>query len=60
MLFHAPDRRRRDLDNLLSSCKSYLDGVALAYGINDSRLRPMTIDFADEIFKGGKVELWLG
>lgn len=58
IIFYAPDRRGRDLDNLLSSCKSFLDGIALAYGINDKRFRPITIDFADEVFKKGKVEIY--
>lgn len=28
--FHLKDRRRRDLDNLLSSCKAYQDGLVVA------------------------------
>lgn len=35
--FRAPDRRRRDADNMLSSCKSLLDGLADASGVDDSR-----------------------
>jgi crossover junction endodeoxyribonuclease RusA len=58
IIFHQPDRRSRDLDNLLSSLKSSLDGVALALGINDKRFRPITIDFADQIVKGGSVEIF--
>lgn len=34
--FHPPDGRRRDLDNMLASLKSGLDGVALAMGCDDS------------------------
>lgn len=26
-MFHAKDRRKRDLDNLLSACKAYQDGL---------------------------------
>lgn len=33
--FHPPDRRRRDLDNMLASAKHALDGVALAAGVDD-------------------------
>lgn len=58
IIFHAPDRRKRDLDNLLSSCKAYLDGIALAYGINDTLFRPITIDFAEETYKKGKVQIF--
>lgn len=35
--FHPPDRRRRDLDNMLSSAKSLLDGLADALKVNDER-----------------------
>ena len=57
IIFHAPDKRGRDLDNLLASMKSGLDGVAIALGVNDRQFRPVTIDFADSVFKGGKVEI---
>ena len=33
--FFPPDRRKRDLDNMLSSVKYGLDGVALAAGVDD-------------------------
>ena len=33
--FHPPDRRRRDLDNLLGAVKYGLDGLALAAGVDD-------------------------
>ena len=35
--FHPPDLRRRDLDNMLGSIKSGLDGVADVIGVDDSR-----------------------
>ena len=35
--FHPPDNRRRDTDNMLSSVKSGLDGIADATGVDDSR-----------------------
>jgi crossover junction endodeoxyribonuclease RusA len=35
-VFHAPDKRRRDLDNLLASMKPHLDGLALAVGVDDA------------------------
>lgn len=34
--FHPPCGRRRDLDNMLSSIKYGLDGVACAMGVDDS------------------------
>lgn len=35
--FHPPDSRRRDLDNMLASIKSALDGIADALEVNDQR-----------------------
>lgn len=35
--FIPPDRRARDLDNMLSSVKNGLDGIADALGVNDLR-----------------------
>lgn len=41
--FIASDKRKRDLDNLLSSAKGQIDGVARALKIDDSRFEPITI-----------------
>lgn len=35
--FHPPDKRHRDTDNMLSSIKAGLDGIADASGVDDSR-----------------------
>lgn len=59
VLFHAPSNHGRDSDNLLSSCKWYLDGIAEVAGINDRLFRPVIIDFADNILKEGAVEITL-
>lgn len=37
LTFCPPDKRRRDLDGMLSACKAMLDGIADATGIDDSR-----------------------
>lgn len=37
LCFHMPDKRARDLDNLLASCKAGLDGLADAIGVDDSK-----------------------
>lgn len=37
LTFNPPDNRRRDLDNLIASLKSALDGISLALGIDDSK-----------------------
>jgi len=39
IVFCPPDRRRRDLDNCLASCKAMLDGIAEAIGVDDSLWR---------------------
>lgn len=36
LTFCPPDKRRRDLDNMLSSCKAMLDGLSDAIGVDDS------------------------
>lgn len=43
--FIAPDNRRRDLDGCHGAIKHYLDGVALALGIDDSQFRPVRLDY---------------
>ena len=37
LTFCPPDRRLRDLDGVLSSCKAACDGIADATGVDDSR-----------------------
>lgn len=37
LVFVPPDRRRRDLDNLIASMKAGLDGLADALGVDDNR-----------------------
>lgn len=55
--FHYPDARRRDLDNCFAACKSALDGVALALGVDDSCFCPVTLN---RVVGGvGKVEVQL-
>lgn len=54
--FIPPDKRRRDLDNLLASCKNALDGIADALGIDDSRFVPQ-LHMSEEITKGGAVRV---
>lgn len=51
--FCPPDRRGRDLDNMLSSLKWALDGIAQALGVNDKRFA-ISMHVAEPC-KGGKV-----
>ena len=39
MEFMPPDRRRRDLDNLIASTKAVRDGIADALAMDDSRFQ---------------------
>lgn len=57
--FNPPDKRRRDLDGLLSSMKQSLDGVATALTIDDSRFSPITLK-RGEVRKGGSVTVAIG
>lgn len=43
LTFLPPDRRRRDLDNLLAASKSALDGVAAALAMDDREFEPVTL-----------------
>ena len=52
--FCPPTKHRRDLDNLLNSMKSALDGISEAWNIDDRNFRPIKINFG-EIKKGGEV-----
>jgi crossover junction endodeoxyribonuclease RusA len=54
LTFFPPDRRARDLDNLLASMKSGLDGLADAIGVDDSKWS-LKISKSQEVVKGGVV-----
>ncbi len=51
--FFPPDKRRRDVDGMLSSSKAYFDGIADILGVDDS-LWTISMRKADPV-KGGKV-----
>ena len=54
LTFYPPNKIRRDLDGSLSACKSTLDGVAKALGIDDAWFNPITVCRAAP-FKGGRL-----
>ena len=58
--FHAPDARKRDIDNLLAAHKAALDGIAQALGVDDSRFRPITLDYLKDEAKRGFVRIQIG
>jgi len=53
IIFHEPDKRRRDIDGMLSNVKAYCDGIADSIEVDDSKwsiaLR------RGEVVKGGTV-----
>lgn len=56
VMFFPPNKKKRDLDNCLASCKSLLDGMCSRMGIDDVNLRPITIDWGD-VEKDGRVRV---
>ena len=54
LTFYPPDRRRRDMDNMLSACKAGLDGLADAIGVDDSK---WTLKIAKSEEIGGYVKV---
>jgi len=52
---HPPDRRRRDWDNLVASCKAYIDGIADALRVDDSKFQ-LDVRFGDPV-KDGRIEV---
>jgi len=55
IFFAPPDKRRRDMDGMLSSIKAGLDGVADGLGVNDHRFR-LHLDIVEPV-KGGAVNI---
>ena len=59
-LFLAPDNRRRDGDNMLAAAKALLDGMAQALGVDDSRFKPISVDWARGPDKVGALIVGVG
>jgi crossover junction endodeoxyribonuclease RusA len=55
---YPADKRARDSDNLLASCKALLDGIALALGVNDSLFDPR-VQWAEPV-KNPRVVVLIG
>lgn len=45
ILFIMPTAHHRDADNMLAAFKAQQDGVALALGVDDSRFKPVLVDW---------------
>lgn len=57
--FCPPDKRRRDLDNLLAAMKPDFDGISQALGVDDQHFHPLTLRRGEAV-KGGCVVLEVG
>lgn len=44
IIFVQSDKRKRDLDGLLSASKNMIDGIAKGIGIDDSFFEPITLE----------------
>jgi crossover junction endodeoxyribonuclease RusA len=49
---YPPVSRNRDADNLVASCKAFLDGIAEALGINDSTFNAPSVEWRDITQRG--------
>ena len=45
LVYLTPDKRKRDLDNMLAASKALIDGMAQALGVDDSRFKPVLVDW---------------
>lgn len=52
LVFSPPDRKKRDIDNLLSSMKGFLDGIFDALDANDSQVRRTILEWGEVVPKG--------
>lgn len=51
IVYMPPDKRHRDLDNLLAASKALIDGMAQALGVDDKRFKPILVD---SVYCGGE------
>lgn len=54
--FHAPDKHKRDLDNLHSRMKPMLDGIADALGLDDNQFADVRL-LRGAVERGGRVSV---
>ena len=48
---YPPDKKRRDIDNVLASLKAYLDGIFRAAGADDSQVRQVVITWGERLWE---------
>lgn len=59
LVYLTPDKRKRDLDNMLAASKALIDGMAQALGVDDSRFKPVLVDWVQGP-KGGALMAAVG
>ena len=57
IVFYKPNRRHMDLDNMLASIKSGLDGMCLALELDDRCFKKITLEIHENI--GGMIKIHL-
>lgn len=55
-IFFPADKRRRDIDGMLSNIKAGIDGIADGLGINDYAFRSASVEIG-RVMKGGGVRI---
>jgi crossover junction endodeoxyribonuclease RusA len=55
IVFHPPNKRKRDLDNMLARVKKQLDGACSALGVDDSSIKRITLEWGDMVYSGSVV-----
>ena len=53
--FHPPDKRRRDMDNMIAACKAYFDGIALAVCVDDFNFNIGSIERGEPVKNGAVI-----
>jgi crossover junction endodeoxyribonuclease RusA len=51
IVFHPPTAAKNDIDNCLARCKSLIDGISIALGIDDSKFK-YTIQMGEKVDGG--------
>jgi crossover junction endodeoxyribonuclease RusA len=57
LVFYPPNKRKFDLDNMLATMKSGIDGMCTALKIDDNCFKKISIEMAEDI--GGFVKIHL-
>lgn len=53
-LLYPPDKRRRDIDNIVAACKPSLDGICKGLAVDDSQFKETRIELRS-VVPGGQI-----